>query len=826
MKKNKDQNSKGNLFQSVKGKILVMGILGIAAAIIIGIVGVTSINRNGNISEVVSLVEQINLLQALNLANDAKYQYYVDEKYLDDTITNLDTMDQKANQLKSLAGQDYGDTVTSIIDNVSKNKSNYTEIKKIHSERGYEISIGKYQQFASSSAELMDSFGSLVNNNDWVEIPWSEATAGVDGTSVTIDGKNYTKIVYNLERPEVGKRNNLVVRLGGTFTYKGAYFVKDIELRNGSESVQVDLSDMEIAEKAGDGLEDAEMADFDGGRAVKITGKYDASNNRWEEAQVTLPISNYDLEKYPTLKYDLYLEDSLMVPEDLYKVGGAVSGVYSFGGNLEELNSMVAAYSKLVVEGKDVASNLQEIEARMTEIEENIPKYTTDPSLAEVSGGYLANLKSIFSDLKTIDANTLAIKADNSNINTTLSELCTKVQSEAVSQMNAVRTSVTIVILVVLILSIVILTLILARVSLGINKSVKSFSSAIDEIANGNISARANEEGKDEFALFAMNLNGFMDTLEGTISKVKEVTGVLADSGIRLEESASKTKVVAGEISDTISEISKGAGEQAKDIETSSQRVVDIGSNIREILTNVSDLSDRSDAISVSGKEATSNMVSLNKSSDSTNEAFGRIAEQITKTDESVGKIQDAVSLISSVANQINLLSLNASIEAARAGEAGKGFAVVASEISNLADQTNESTRIIEGIIRDLTEESNRTVATINEVTDRINEQKNNIDSTSEIFGSVSSGIDFTKEAVESVLVQAEACEKSGEAVVDLMTNLSAISQENAASAETTSTAMTQLNEETSKLAETSAELKNLADNLKEDLEFFRISEK
>ena len=73
------------------------------------------------------------------------------------------------------------------------------------------------------------------------------------------------------------------------------------------------------------------------------------------------------------------------------------------------------------------------------------------------------------------------------------------------------------------------------------------------------------------------------------------------------------------------------------------------------------------------------------------------------------------------------------------------------------------------------------------------------------------------------MLQQAEECEKSGETVVDLMTNLSAISQENAASAETTSTAMTKLNMETAKLAETSAELKSLADNLKEDLEFFRI---
>jgi methyl-accepting chemotaxis protein len=299
------------------------------------------------------------------------------------------------------------------------------------------------------------------------------------------------------------------------------------------------------------------------------------------------------------------------------------------------------------------------------------------------------------------------------------------------------------------------------------------------------------------------------------------MSNVLADSGVSLEESASKTKSVAGEISETIDEISKGAGEQAKDIETSSHKMVDIRNNIQQILDSVSSLSDRSKEMISSGREATANMNNLTKSSDQTTEAFTKIVSQVQKTDESVGEIQNAVSLISSVANQINLLSLNASIEAARAGDAGKGFAVVASEISKLAEQTNQSTTIIEGIIKSLTEESNRTVETINEVTQLIESQKADIDSTGNMFGNVSEGIDYTKDAVVDVLGQAESCEQSGETIVDLMTNLSAISEENAASAETTASSMSELNRETARLAETSGELKKLADTLKEDLEFF-----
>ncbi|SFC36320.1 methyl-accepting chemotaxis protein [Butyrivibrio sp. YAB3001] len=823
MSGNQTKSKKASSLSSVKGKIFVMGALGIATALIIGLVGVTSITKNAKNSELASIIDDINLLQAKNQADDVLYQYYVDEQYINDALSNLEQMQSESLEFEKKADASYRSSIDTIIENVNKLKENYNEILSIHSSRGYDDSIGKYKELSDKYQELGASFTSLVNNNDWVEIQWENASAGLSGPVVKADGKEYSKVSYKHKLPEVGKRNNLIFRVGGTFTYKANYYITNIELSNGKETIPVDLTNVELMEKAGDGLENAEMADFDGKRAIKVTGKFDAENSRWEEVSTTLSMIEYDPVAYPILQYDIYFDQGVFPVDVEVKYGGAVSGVYGFAGRLSDLQNMIKTYTKLVVEGKDISSNLNEIESTINELEENIPKYTTDPALADISMESLSSLKTLFYEIKDIDAKTLSIKSENSTINSDLNQLCSLMQSKVVENMNAVRSSVYVIIIVVLIIGIVILVYILARVSIGINKSVKSFDMAINEIASGNISTRADSSGRDEFAVFASSLNDFMDTLEDTISNVKKVTDVLTDAGISLEESAMRTKDVASEINGTISDISKGADEQAKDIESSSQRVVDIRNNIQQILESVATLSDKAADMEAKGKEATGNMEGLTKSSDSTNEAFSRIVEQVKKTDDSVGKIQEAVSLISSVANQINLLSLNASIEAARAGEAGKGFAVVASEISKLADQTNQSTGIIEGIISDLSEESNRTVATINEVTERIEEQKNNIDSTNEIFGIVSTGIDFTGESVVDVLGQARSCDKAGEVVVDLMTNLSAISQENAASAETASTSMNQLNNETAMLADTSAELKRLAEELKENLEFFKI---
>ena len=98
------------------------------------------------------------------------------------------------------------------------------------------------------------------------------------------------------------------------------------------------------------------------------------------------------------------------------------------------------------------------------------------------------------------------------------------------------------------------------------------------------------------------------------------------------------------------------------------------------------------------------------------------------------------MNLIAQIATQTNLLSLNASIEAARAGEAGKGFAVVASEIQKLAEQTNSSAKVIDEIILSLSNESQQTVQSINEVTDMIVNQKAKLDETKAKFEVVEEG--------------------------------------------------------------------------------------
>lgn len=361
---------------------------------------------------------------------------------------------------------------------------------------------------------------------------------------------------------------------------------------------------------------------------------------------------------------------------------------------------------------------------------------------------------------------------------------------------------------------------------LRLTKNLVKAESALTILADGQINTMVPEDvamRKDEIGDIARAVNRLSEKLREVLGNISASADKVLATGDELETAAAQTSANADEISRAVEEISSGAASQADGVENAMSRV----SNIGKLISDIADGMERMDGTTLKvanhGEESVRIIEELNASNNQTMDAIERIGAQVRATDQSVESIQEAVTLISSIAEETNLLSLNASIEAARAGEAGRGFAVVASQIQKLAEESNASASKIEEIIGKLSSDSRTSIRVMEELQEIVAEQKKKLDETREKFVQVNQGIGESRKETTIVNTKTEECNRDCGEVVDTIENLSAISEENAASAEETTASMQELNATINKLAEEASLLKDLAKDLNEGMHYFKM---
>lgn len=328
---------------------------------------------------------------------------------------------------------------------------------------------------------------------------------------------------------------------------------------------------------------------------------------------------------------------------------------------------------------------------------------------------------------------------------------------------------------------------------------------------------------KDEVGNIMRAVLKLRGELTAVVTDLKVQSGNLFEQSDSLSKSASDTMNNMKDTDRAVDEMANGATLLAQETQSASENVIEIGNMIDKVNDNTEELAKDADNMKELGENAENILRQLIAGQKEMVTHIGVVNDKTHEANKAAGKISEVVNLITEIASQTNLLSLNASIEAARAGDAGRGFAVVAENIKQLAEQTTSSAADIQDIIHDLEQKSGETVEKAEAVNNIVNKQSEDMKQTADILNQVITGITGLIDKIDSIAVSVENMDKSKENVVDVIGNLSSVSQENAASTEETSASTTMAMETVKKIADEAVNLKDIAQELEDRMKQFII---
>lgn len=368
--------------------------------------------------------------------------------------------------------------------------------------------------------------------------------------------------------------------------------------------------------------------------------------------------------------------------------------------------------------------------------------------------------------------------------------------------------------------------LVTGLVSNSISKAIKEEVVCVEGLATGNLNVQLNRKHlrrKDEVGELTRSIDKLQTDLRGIIGGIGDSTAQLISASDMLEQTSKQTLANMDDVMQSVDTITSGAVSQAEDTRSASDTIARMGELIIETGSQAGALSKSADTMLASSDETGDTIDGLKNISEEVKNVVDMIAELTSQTNESAKTIREAAGLISDIAGQTTLLSLNANIEAARAGEAGRGFAVVADAIQKLAEQSNDTSSSIDHIVNTLLANAEHVVEAMQHMQEVTGRQNEYIVSTEKSVRAVIDEIHVSIQNIRDIEDRTRELEDARKDMMGMIAGLSDIAESNVVNTKETGEVIANVSECFREVEQSALNLKETADVLEQHICNFQM---
>lgn len=359
-----------------------------------------------------------------------------------------------------------------------------------------------------------------------------------------------------------------------------------------------------------------------------------------------------------------------------------------------------------------------------------------------------------------------------------------------------------------------------------ISKNIRTSIKTVEKIAAGNLNVQVNNKllkSKDEIGDLSRVTITLRDAMQRTTLEINQNVQKLLEASSLLGTAADNTNGTMNKVRTAVNRIVENSTEQAENSKSTSEHMRLMGDNITETSAEVEALNSNAAFMHESSEKAAETLANLQRINGEVERIIGEVQEQTNRTNDSVQQIYKATAFIASIAEETDLLSLNASIEAARAGENGKGFAVVAEQIKKLSEQSNQSSSEIEETAMMLSEDSQKAVEIMQKMQEIIMSQSESMQDTQKVVEEVVAQIANSMQSIQQIKETTEHLANVRNEVLQAVETLSNIAQDSVSGTKKTYEDTEEVVDTFKQVYMSAEQLREIADQLAGSVQYFHV---